>query len=96
MSDDWLGHHEKSEECDYCSFFTDELEEIRAYARLDGAGPFTPDDKIPWVWLCRVCRGTLVTNSFLYPRNYEGYLQIIGQSMNHNTNLILQAIKERK
>ena len=96
MSDDWLGHQEKSEQCDYCDFATDELTEIKAYARLDGAGLGTSDDKVPWVWLCGVCQGTLVTNSFLYPRNYSDDVHVIGQAINLNTNLILQAIKDLK
>jgi len=96
VSDDWLGHQEKSEECAFCFFQTEDLVETKAYAMIDGTGPMTPDDKVPWAWLCNVCRSTNILNSFLYPRGYNGDLQVIGQAINLNTNIILQAIKELK
>lgn len=87
-------HTQKSEECDCCGFPTPELEEVDAYGRTPGHGPFTPDDEKQWAWLCHVCRNTHVGNIYRYPRNYQSGDFIIGSAINYGTNLILDEIRK--
>lgn len=70
-TDDGYGHRSHSGECDSCNWKTDDLTKVDAYARLQGAGPFTPDDEKPWGWLCEVCQSTYAGNAWLYPRQYD-------------------------
>lgn len=89
------GHNEKTDECESCGFETDELEEVNAYARTQGAGPFTPADEHQWAWMCLVCRSTLAGNTFLYPNQYDGNTSVLAASLCWGINYIASLIKEK-
>lgn len=81
------------EECECCMFATIELTKTDAYARTLGHGPFTPDEDKQWAWLCQVCRSTHAGNMYLYPRNYDDGIAMLGSTVNFGVNTILAAIR---
>lgn len=85
------GHTEKPEECESCMWSTDELEEVDAYARTPGHGPFTLENEKQWGWLCNVCRSTMAGNAYLYP-NSEHYDTPTLQTVAWGINAILDEI----
>jgi len=88
------GHEPMPEACDACGYETADLTEKDAYARVAGAGPFTPENEKMWGWLCDVCRNTMVGNAWLYPRNYDPMLLNLGSAINYGTNLILDEVRK--
>lgn len=88
------GHAPKPEGCEACNFETEELEEVRAYARTPGHGPFTPDEEQEWAWLCLVCRSTLAGNVYLYPRQHDDSARVLASTICWGINTILAEIKK--
>jgi hypothetical protein len=60
------GHHEHWGECDSCGWKTEALTEVDCWARVRGAGPFTPDDEKVWAWMCEVCRTSPAGTAYVY------------------------------
>lgn len=91
MSDVGYGHQPKGDECDCCHWETTDLEEVDCYARIRGLGPFSPDDQKCWAWMCKVCRSTLVGNSYQYPNQYPD--AVVMQLIAWQTNYLVDVAK---
>jgi hypothetical protein len=87
------GHGFKPDECDACSWVTDNLTEMDAYARTLGHGPFTPDNEKEWAWLCSVCMSTASGTAHLYPRHRDD-AEVLSM-LAWGINAILDALKTR-
>lgn len=68
-----MAHTEQPEECDSCHWVTNTLKEYDAYGRVQGHGPFTPDDEKTWCWLCEICAGTYAGSAYQFPQGYENH-----------------------
>jgi len=74
---------EKPDECDSCSFTTQELTIVEA--------PYADN---PTAWFCNVCYGSLAGNAYLYPSQYDQ-----GAVLRHValcTNMVLQKLDQMK
>lgn len=90
-----LGHQDKPEYCDSCSFKTDELTKANAYGRIPGAGPETLEAKNALAWICDVCRKTSAGTAYLYPDLHGMDVRLTLRTVAWGINTILTAVKER-
>lgn len=78
---------DKSEECDFCGFVTDELQ---AFDHRGGTSVRLGGETM---WLCDLCASTPASSAHEFPAHYKGEVAIM-KTICYVGNVLLAAIEE--